>query len=504
MTVLKTKLNTACCSLFIVICGVAYAADTEDTTTNDGLNATNTDMNAMSSATESSPTAEPFTSPESFTSMNPSDGTSTTESSTGTESSGESTTPDTTPSPTEFSSSTELTDSEKLPTTSESSTISISSDTSGQSDAQQKQANSSQKNQEKVPEMGIDTVDLTEPQGNWLFKRTWWEMAEKKYETIHTYVDSVFESRNYFIAQRSDIKENVLDPFYISIGFGQGELKRIVDELTTHLEKERQEKGNLTEQEQDILKELRKEENTLKLIKRNVEGIAQADKRINETLNALFEQIKVVRECERASWESFKKIGRVLSDIEARKLYYEMISKGEEIMAIQSYIRNEFTQFFDQLCALIKNQVSSLQESIEALKEQDLDLREQLDKLQAKPVQCEIIKPEKTTEEKEDATQGHKQEESGIFDSYIIQPISNFFSYLSSSFTSLYTWIMGESANAENTNSSEQETDEDLSTIETPGDNEWEEKEEESEAPLSEENENDENEEEDEVELSED
>ncbi|MCX5925055.1 MAG: hypothetical protein NT124_02035 [Candidatus Dependentiae bacterium] len=286
----------------------------------------------------------------------------------------------------------------------------------------------------KEPEIGIDTVGLSEPQGNWLFKRIWWERAELKYEKIRKYVESVFESRAVFLTQRADIDKNVLDPLYIAIGFGQGELKRIVDQLMHHLEREKAEKGDLTAQEREILVELQKEEKALQQIKLDVEGIIAMDAQIDESLNTLFEQINRVRGYERDAWKDFKEIARVLSDIKARELYYKMDGVAKNISDIQAYIRQEFSQHFGLLDAKIKEQVSRLQQSIEALKEKGFDLAEQLEKIEKKVVPCEVISTPEPEEIKEDI---------GFVDQYVVNPISAVFSYIRSGFTSLYLMVMG-------------------------------------------------------------
>jgi hypothetical protein len=68
---------------------------------------------------------------------------------------------------------------------------------------------------------GIDTVSLENPQGNWLYKRIWWERAEERYEKIRLLVDAVWESRTIFFVKRNELDRNVLDPFYLNVGIGQ-------------------------------------------------------------------------------------------------------------------------------------------------------------------------------------------------------------------------------------------------------------------------------------------
>jgi hypothetical protein len=98
--------------------------------------------------------------------------------------------------------------------------------------------------------MGIDTVDLENPQGNWLYKRVWWEKAEAKFEKIRAAVNKILEMRTGFFAKRAELDKTVLDPFYIKIGLSQGELQEILAELIAHATAKTEEKKEDTVIEQ--------------------------------------------------------------------------------------------------------------------------------------------------------------------------------------------------------------------------------------------------------------
>lgn len=281
--------------------------------------------------------------------------------------------------------------------------------------------------------VGIDTVSLDDPQGNWLFKRIWWERAEKKIEKIRRLVNAVFESRVIFLAQRTDIDRNVLDPFFISIGVGQGELKRILDELIARLEKEREKEGTLRTQERDILQELRKEESALKQMKTDVENVARIDHDIDEALNTLFEQINKVREYEADAWDNFKEIARVLNDIKARELYYTMDIIAKNIEDIQAYIQQDYTRHFNQLSTTAKQQIDRLKKSIETMREKGLDLGKKLELLeQEEKMRASGKQPAEQEEEEEEP------EEQGFFGRYIMTPLS----YIGSGLKSLWDGVV--------------------------------------------------------------
>ena len=50
----------------------------------------------------------------------------------------------------------------------------------------------------------IDTMDLEQPEGNWLNKRIWWERAKDKYKECREVFEAIFASRMSFLEKRSD------------------------------------------------------------------------------------------------------------------------------------------------------------------------------------------------------------------------------------------------------------------------------------------------------------
>ena len=60
----------------------------------------------------------------------------------------------------------------------------------------------------------IDTIDLAQPEGNWLNKRIWWERAKDKYKECREVFEAIFASRMGYLEKRSEVEKTVLDPFY--------------------------------------------------------------------------------------------------------------------------------------------------------------------------------------------------------------------------------------------------------------------------------------------------
>jgi len=230
---------------------------------------------------------------------------------------------------------------------------------------------------------GIDTVDLEEPRGNWLFKRIWWERAERKYEKIRAMVASIFEMRMQFFKERSRLDREVFDPFYVEIGLSQGELQETIDELMKKLEQERQRIGDLDPEERALLEKIHAERKSLEQVKRDVTAINQLDTDVEASINKLLDQINRARNYEREAWEYFKEIARVLSDKKARELYHAMDIISQNIKDIQEYVESAFASHFKQVIFSAQTQVEKTKNEIAVLKEKGIDMQKEAERLVA-------------------------------------------------------------------------------------------------------------------------
>ncbi len=236
---------------------------------------------------------------------------------------------------------------------------------------------------------GIDTVSLENPQGNWLYKRIWWERAEERYEKIRLLVDAIWESRTIFFVKRNELDRNVLDPFYLNVGIGQGELQVILSELVDFFEKHREQQGDLNEQERSLYDTIATEEEALKQLKQDVESVANLDHAIDDALGTLMNQINRVRQYERQAWENFKEIAHILNDTKARELYYMIEGAARNIKNISTYVEQDFFTHFAKLIEEATKHVNRVQSQIESLKEKGVSFKRQTELLEQKQEQLE-------------------------------------------------------------------------------------------------------------------
>lgn len=287
------------------------------------------------------------------------------------------------------------------------------------------------KEEETLEIRGIDTLESNEPKGNWLLKRIWWENAERSYEKIKQLKQKVIDSRMSFFQKRSEFDRTILDPFYIKIGVGQGELKEILSSLLAMIEQMRTSKGSLNEQERELLKSLELEQETLNGLEQKLQTVTEIDNAIDDALLKLIEQINRAHDYEQKGWESFKTITRELSDKRARELYYSLEGDLKNVRAIGDYIQKEFTPYFDQLIQRAQSLIDEMDASIQTLKEKGIDIKMQAQKLN-----------QEQEEQKKEAEEKQAPQRSGwlsplynIWDA-IVETLSSLWNYITSFFGS--------------------------------------------------------------------
>ena len=264
---------------------------------------------------------------------------------------------------------------------------------------------------------GIDTVDLEDPQGNWLFKRVWWERSESKYEKIRAAVTKIMEQRAGFFAKRSELDKNVLDPFYIKAGFNRGELNEILSNLISQLE---------AKQEDEKLEKVQENKKSLQDLKDEVEKVTTQDQEVDSALMQLVDLINRLRNYEQQAWQHFKDIARVLDDKKARELFYKVDNAWRNVQEVQQYINQKFGPSFDQLIAQLQKQTDKTQNSIQTLLDKGIQLKQEITK-------AELDEPEDETSE--------EVKPEGILQRFIVQPISYLFSLVKKLLTTVISII---------------------------------------------------------------
>ncbi len=250
--------------------------------------------------------------------------------------------------------------------------------------------------------VGIDTMSLDNPQGNWLFKRIWWERAEDRYEKIRQLVDAIWEFRTKFFYERSKLDREVLDPFYISIGIDQGELEAILAEINEFLETQSTKQEDMSDDERLIYENYATQEEALRSLQNDVQTIGKLDKAVDDALRTLMDQINRVRQYETDAWKNFKEIAKILNDTKARELYFTIDGAAKNIKSISSYLEREFFTHFNKLITDAAQVVNRVQRQMDALKEKGIRFQRQTEILEQQRQQAAAQEEDEEDEDDED------------------------------------------------------------------------------------------------------
>lgn len=223
--------------------------------------------------------------------------------------------------------------------------------------------------------LGIDTVNIDEPEGNWLYKRKYWEQAEYRYEKIKALLDQIIDVRMDFYKKQMDVDQHVFDPFYVEIGFKEGNIVPVLDDLFDYMDKERKEQGGLDQEERDFLLTLQEQRATLEQLKQDVSSIQKIDAAIQEAMLVVFNMIDQARGFERQSWQNFKDIARELSDKKAHNLYYAIETYWQNMKDIHVYMSTQLSSYFQQLISKAQEQTAAVHTAMDSLKERGVDLK---------------------------------------------------------------------------------------------------------------------------------
>lgn len=278
---------------------------------------------------------------------------------------------------------------------------------------------------EKEQPQGIDTMNVADAQGNWLFKRMWWQRAETQYEKIKQVVDAIMESRMAFFGKRTEWDKTIFDPFYQESGLGRGVLEELIGSMISQLSQERAHQGQLDEKERTLLSSLESQKEALEQLQKDVQKINEIDNAIDEAISVLIKQINAARNFERQSWQNFKAIAQELNDKKARDLYYGMVTYWQNINEIGQYIQMPFLQHFEKLGNLAKEQTEKVSGALKAMKEKGIDFKKQWQE-----VEENNMRQKQAHDYKEGVEEGKKEEEAkiaaeqGIF-ARILSTISN-------------------------------------------------------------------------------
>jgi uncharacterized protein YoxC len=233
---------------------------------------------------------------------------------------------------------------------------------------------------EKIVEpKGIDTVDIKEPEGNWLFKRIWWEKSKEVYGKIRDRVDKIIESRMHFFKERVKLDREVIDPFYVEIGLDQGALQESVNFYLGLLQKDQEKDGELSPSAQEKILALQEEKAAVTKLGETVKTVQDLSQKLDDALERLMSQINLARSYEGEAWQRLDQIAEELNDKKAREHYYAIATLWRNVKDIGNYIQGPFAQHFIKLAQTSVQSVQNIKSIAGMLAQKGFALKERIE-----------------------------------------------------------------------------------------------------------------------------
>lgn len=288
--------------------------------------------------------------------------------------------------------------------------------------------------EQDIPSKGsnaIDTMNVAgEAEGNWLYKRYWWERAGGLYDKITHQVKGIFDLQNPFFTQRTELDQSVFDEFYKKSGFDKGVLETTLDNLNKFFEEKRKQAHDLTAQEREFLTQLEAEQEQLAQLRQSTETISKLDVAVDQAIALLNKQTSLCRSYEEQALDYLREIERELSDKKAKELYYQMRVLYDNIVSIENYIKDDFTKYFETLGAKAREHSTTIITTLTKLKERGIDLRQHMEAFDKKSQQ--------------DAQLTEKQAENAQSqDSTVLGWLSSAWNTITGLVSDVYSWVVG-------------------------------------------------------------
>ncbi len=222
---------------------------------------------------------------------------------------------------------------------------------------------------EPLYQEGIDTLHEGDV-GNWYLKRSAWKKAGPRYNTIRKLIKEA-ESIAKELIEKQRLLELDMEQFYEKVGFEQGHVVTIFDNLLDELNKRNRGKPEgLSQEEFKELDEVEtKKEKDLEALKANFETIRKISSDIRNTiLGTLVEQVGIIRNYQEEALNNYYKISEILDDKKAKDLLNTITNFTENIQAVLQWMKgplasyvNQSTHALKELMTVIQNQLDDLQ-----------------------------------------------------------------------------------------------------------------------------------------------
>lgn len=245
-------------------------------------------------------------------------------------------------------------------------------------------------------ESEIDTIDLDEG-GNWLLKRKALEDTAEAIEKINGSFVKIIDVSTQYKMSRNKV-DSELDVLIARLGFGLGDLDQALSNLLEDLEKERQEEGDLSADERDILYKVNEKKQEVQQLRESLQSLFGLEQNLDTVLNTVDTQVKTANNYQVQAWKNFQEIKQVLSDEKAEDLYYRSEGLYQSVEDILSYLDQKLMDYFNEQVSNLRAQMNDVKSRVESLERGGLDLKTKFKRVEEqeaeeKKEEKEVAKP---------------------------------------------------------------------------------------------------------------
>jgi len=226
----------------------------------------------------------------------------------------------------------------------------------------------------------LDTTGI-DAGGNWVIKRAFWEQAEKVYEKIMKANNGLYDQQVKFVKSRGEI-DKTSDAAFRELGFEQGKLAELLENLIEEVKEQREQEGDLDEKEREFLQTLKQKQNDLEQLKLNLKAVGELEDSLNKVMSNLNQQVSACRKYEKQAWEHFKSIGKELNDKKARLLFYEMEGFLKTVEKNRDYVTKDLWNYFNDSIEQVKDHLKKIEDEVDQLQKKGTDFTKEFERFE--------------------------------------------------------------------------------------------------------------------------
>ncbi len=216
-----------------------------------------------------------------------------------------------------------------------------------------------------------------ETRGNFYYKREYYRKAREAYDTLRQKVDQLGGVKNAFFKRRSYIDKEVAD-FNASLGFEEGRIDEVLQELSQGITHERQEMIELTEEERELERQVKEKKQTLDQLKLDLSVLGNLDGALDESIGKVLQTMSQARSYQEKGWQSYKAIGAELNDRKAEQLYLSIQTDITNVEGLIKYLKGTLDPYISQKVQEIDGFMSKIRAGVNQLKDQGITLSKEL------------------------------------------------------------------------------------------------------------------------------